>query len=150
MLENIQKVDSWIIEKIFQKISDWVWEYVDLNCFDLAKIALLVHCLILVYISEYRGASVLMIGLIAAINLPWIFSIESEFNPKFKNPIRISPIYSIIRIMVMINGFVLTLSPPWYISNFNYLLYPVMMFFVSCQKRPPVERRKLVFADIFP
>ena len=48
MLEQIRKIDSWIIDNVFQRICNKVWNYWPISCFTLSKMCLTLNLSLLV------------------------------------------------------------------------------------------------------
>ena len=116
-----QKIDLWILDNIFQQISDWVWRIAPINCFNLARFCLILHCV------WFCGFNWLFAGSIFLLNFPSTFVFESHQNSKFLNSLRSQFPFPFLRLSILVNSVVINAIPPYRLID---VLQPTFILFI--------------------
>ena len=143
MLEQIRKIDSWIIDNVFQRICNKVWNYWPISCFTLSKMCLTLNLSLLVMANP--KLSMFLFGFfILCVNLTIIFNLEKISKPNFMNEFRYQ--FWIIRIVSTCYSIILMAAPPYGIKIDLALFFNICtQYFLACQMLPP-KRRKEYFS----
>ena len=143
MLEQIRKIDSWIIDNIFQRICNKVWNYWPISCFTLSKMTMTLNLSLLV-MSNPKLSMFLLGFFILCVNLFFIFSIEKFSKPNFMNIFRYR--FWILRLVLTFYSIILMVIPPYGIKIILALFFNICtQYFLACQMLPP-KRRKEYFS----
>ena len=138
---SIQEIDSWVIDKIFQKICDWVWRKIPVSCFTLARLCIFLSC-IFVISSEYSIFLLTLVGANFCINLVFIKFIESLTKRDTLNWYR----YELwgLRTIFVLSQSVLLVLPPYSARLEIGILFDIGFgYFAACQPLPPYSRKSL-------
>ena len=136
------KLDLWILDNIFQKISNMVWRIIPISCFVLAKICLLFCCSFssMMYIEHKNPfLIVFMIASFSALYFT-IFMAEKITKPKFLNPHRY--LFRYIRLLTLF--IIVVQSYTFDFITISSYFFSFTYYFLSCTPLPPQERRSFV------
>lgn len=150
-MQRLYDMDLWILDNIHQPIADWVWCMADVSCFTLAKICTTIAFATAAAIDlcfeppktiDYILCVVM--GINATMSLYSVKIAEDRYNRKYANIFR--EIWRTVRLLciVMTTFFLPMTVAPHNIQSLVWIIYSVawvsIIYFASCNMRPPVER----------
>jgi hypothetical protein len=157
-MKILHKIDDFLIDRVYQRISDFIWDKTEMSCFKLARISLVISQIAFLTEEIFQenqklgwiifGYFLVTISLIGGMIT--IKQFESLAKDNFANIVRVMPGMIAFRLYFM--AFTLLCC----FSSFFQWVYPITLassyYFVACQKRPPAKKKVKIpamFANVF-
>lgn len=149
-MPDLIKWDLYVLDNFYQEIANMVWKQVEVNCFMLARV-----CLVLWTITDladtlwFYNAKIFMVCITAFCSILNFGSItlteKMNTNPKFLNFARTQHWFRLIWIGWCAGGVICYVVAPDLSTGLHILngfLFASMLYFQACNKLPPLERKQ--------
>jgi hypothetical protein len=149
MKERIRKADLWLLDEVFQPISNWTTDTVGMNCFALAKIAYVVQGALFVGIDEYIHSSSVVMFIDVAITGWFVFNAARTEDTVRRNSLFLNPMRqyiwlrffccwsSLFSVPLLIARVATTHSYRPLLGIAVDLIFDAAVYFQCCTPRPP-------------
>jgi hypothetical protein len=137
-MKQLRKIDIWILDCIFQKIADWIWQQVSISCFLLARILIIIACFLRMEFRLFDFVMELCFTILFfAMSFIAIRMAENRTREKFVNPFR----YIMSNVRIYVTLFSIALFLQFELWTFHLLPEIFGFYFASCQRNSRTERR---------
>ena len=150
-MEKIKSIDIFVLDKIFQPITDWIMDTTHISCFVVARLCVIVDVGLGIengILQEKFTTSLMILSAIIAFSMFLNIQFVEWATKKEKgNPGRsYCWILRVFSSIIFIVGLLLRFHP--LLETISYLSFCCAWYFMSCQLRHPRKRTqtKLVFS----